>query len=133
MTEAQVEKTEVEDTKKAKPTTDVVVEGRDYRVAGNDISGYVGVDPEYMTYANKTEQPLNTAQEQWDLGLLNDLEGNMDNDKEDEETVEDHSRDVDDTKEGEETEAGTETETPADQPSHNPPATVPGVFTSTVK
>lgn len=32
-------------------------EGRDFRVEGNDTSAYVGTSPEYMTYANETEQP----------------------------------------------------------------------------
>jgi hypothetical protein len=102
---------------------EVVVDGRDYRVEGNDISGYVGVDPEYMTYANETEKPLNTAQEQWDLGLLNDLEGNMDEDK---------KADVE-----EETGTKAETEevetpvTPA--PTHNAPVNIPGVLTPTVQ
>lgn len=29
-----------------------------YAVEGNDTSAYVGVSPEYMTYANDTEKPL---------------------------------------------------------------------------
>lgn len=32
--------------------------GRDVAVEGNDTSDYVGVSPEYMTYANETEKPL---------------------------------------------------------------------------
>lgn len=32
--------------------------GRDMRVEGNDISGYVGVDPVYQNYASDTEAPL---------------------------------------------------------------------------
>lgn len=31
--------------------------GRDYRVKGNDTSAYVGTDPMYQNYANKTEKP----------------------------------------------------------------------------
>lgn len=105
---------------------EVVIDGRDYRVEGNDISGYVGVDPEYMTYANETEKPLNTAEEQWDLGLLDHLEGNMDGEDEKkvdtkEETVEDHSNDQ-------------EPETPVTPaPSHNPPVSNPGVMTPIVQ
>ena len=33
-------------------------EGRVMVVEGNDLSGYVGVDPIYANYANKTEAPL---------------------------------------------------------------------------
>jgi hypothetical protein len=32
--------------------------GRDFAVEDNDTSGYVGVSPEYMTYANDTDKPL---------------------------------------------------------------------------
>lgn len=32
-----------------------------YAVNGNDTSAYVGVSPEYMTYANETEKPLRAA------------------------------------------------------------------------
>jgi hypothetical protein len=31
--------------------------GRDFRVEGNDVDGYIGVDQEYRTYANPTERP----------------------------------------------------------------------------
>jgi hypothetical protein len=110
-----------------------MTDGRDYRVQDNDTSQYVGVDPEYMTYANKTEQPLNTAEEQWDLGLLDHLEGNMD-EVENTET-EGSEVDIDETKTDPEAdpEVDPETETPVTQPSHNPPTTVPGVFTPTVQ
>lgn len=33
-------------------------DGRDFRVEGNDVENYVGVSPEYATYANETEAPL---------------------------------------------------------------------------
>lgn len=33
-----------------------------FAVEGNDTSGYVGVSPEYMTYANETEAPLQGAE-----------------------------------------------------------------------
>lgn len=53
--------------------------GRDYRVEGNDVSGYIGVDPEYMTYANLGEKPILTDDEKWDYtNQLNHLEGNAD-------------------------------------------------------
>jgi hypothetical protein len=32
--------------------------GREFAVEGNDLSGYVGVSPEYQNYANETEAPL---------------------------------------------------------------------------
>lgn len=38
-----------------KPTDEVYAP---YAVEDNDVSGYVGVDPMYMTYANDTEKPL---------------------------------------------------------------------------
>lgn len=60
-----------------------MTDGRDYTVEGNDTSGYIGVSPEYMTYANETEKPLLTAQEEWDYTHnLDHLEGNADEDVE---------------------------------------------------
>lgn len=57
----------------------VVDGGRDFRVEGNDVSGYLGVDPEYMTYANETEKPHLTDQERYDYTNQYDhLEGNLD-------------------------------------------------------
>ena len=51
--------------------------GRDFRVEGNDVSGYLGVDPEYMTYANETERPHLTDQERYDFtDQYSHLEGN---------------------------------------------------------
>jgi hypothetical protein len=37
--------------------------GRDFRVEGNDVDGYIGVDQEYRTYANPTERPYVTDDE----------------------------------------------------------------------
>lgn len=37
--------------------------GRDFRVEGNDVSGYVGVDAEYRTYASETEKPYLTDED----------------------------------------------------------------------
>lgn len=58
---------------------------RDYRVEGNDVRDYIGVDDEYKTYANPTEAPHLTDKERF---LYTDqydhLEGNAD-----EEVVED--------------------------------------------
>jgi hypothetical protein len=69
---------------------DVEVHGRDYRVEGNDVRDYVGVDPEYMTYANPTEAPMLTDTERWDLTTQYDhLEGNADEDEELDGDVED--------------------------------------------
>jgi hypothetical protein len=36
----------------------VRTEGRDFRVEGNVVDGYIGVSPEYRTYANPNEKPL---------------------------------------------------------------------------
>ena len=33
-----------------------------YAVDGNDTSAYVGVSPEYQTYANETERPLEASE-----------------------------------------------------------------------
>lgn len=50
---------------------------RQFALPGNDVSGYLGVDPEYMTYANETEKPYLTPQEMWDYtDQLSHLEGN---------------------------------------------------------
>lgn len=50
---------------------------RDYRVEGNDVRDYIGVDPEYMTYANATEAPMLTDTERYDQTTQYDhLEGN---------------------------------------------------------
>jgi hypothetical protein len=37
---------------------EVVAGPRSFAVEGNDLSGYVGTDQEYMTHANETEAPL---------------------------------------------------------------------------
>lgn len=39
------------------------VNGRDFTGDGNDTSGYVGVNPEYMNYANETDKPGKTDPE----------------------------------------------------------------------
>lgn len=36
-----------------------------YRVAGNDVSGYLGVDPEYMNYADETQKASLTEDEKF--------------------------------------------------------------------
>ena len=36
---------------------------RDLTVPGNDLTGYLGVSPEYMNYANPTEKPILTEEE----------------------------------------------------------------------
>lgn len=38
-------------------------EARNFAVEGNDLSGYIGVDPEYMTYADETHKPYSTDEE----------------------------------------------------------------------
>lgn len=38
-------------------------DGRSYAVEGNDLTGYIGVDPEYMTYAEETHRPFLTQNE----------------------------------------------------------------------
>ncbi len=48
-------------------TTVVETVGRDFRVEGNDVSGYVGVDSEYRTYANESDRPYITDE---DVDLL---------------------------------------------------------------
>lgn len=66
---------------------------RDFRVEGNDVRDYVGVDAEYMTYANATEAPMLTDTERYDQTTQYDhLEGNadeeLDGDVDDNETPE---------------------------------------------
>lgn len=41
-------------------------EGRTFLVEGNDVSGYIGVSPEYQNYASKTEAPLQPAKKDRD-------------------------------------------------------------------
>jgi hypothetical protein len=41
--------------------------GRDFRVEGNDVDGYIGVSPEYRGYANETDKPYVTDE---DIALL---------------------------------------------------------------
>lgn len=66
----------------------VVDGGRDYRVEGNDVRDYVGVDPEYMTYANETEKPHLTHQERYDYtNQYEHLEGNYPDEEADEAQV----------------------------------------------
>lgn len=36
-----------------------------YRVAGNDVSHYLGVDNEYMNYADETQKPMLNDEEAW--------------------------------------------------------------------
>lgn len=38
-------------------------QARNFAVEGNDLSGYIGVDPEYMTYADDTHKPYSTDEE----------------------------------------------------------------------
>lgn len=51
-----------DDVVRETPDGDMVVRtvGRDFRVEGNNVDGYVGVSPEYRTYANDTEKPYTT-------------------------------------------------------------------------
>lgn len=58
--------------------------GRDYRVEGNDVSGYIGVDPEYMTYASVGQKPMLTDMERFTYTNQYDhLVGNADEPNED--------------------------------------------------
>ena len=57
-----------QDKKNERQKTDdgtLVVEtvGRDFRVEGNDVSGYIGVDPEYRTYAGVDKKPFITDED----------------------------------------------------------------------
>lgn len=52
-------------------------EARAFAVEGNDLSGYVGVSPEYRTYANETDKPMLSDDEKAfmkERGLLTDEE-----------------------------------------------------------
>jgi hypothetical protein len=74
---------------------------RDYRVEGNDVRDYIGVDPEYMTYANETEAPILTDSERFlHTDQYDHLEGNADEDEEssDEDSADEESTDADGAK-----------------------------------
>lgn len=45
------------DEKDEAPVVEATEEGRSFAVEGNDTDDYVGVSPEYRTYANDTEAP----------------------------------------------------------------------------
>lgn len=64
MTEAKNESTDKTEASGPKTTPDgtpvVRTIGRDFRVEGNDVDGYIGVSAEYRTYANETEKPYVT-------------------------------------------------------------------------
>jgi hypothetical protein len=89
--EEKVDNASVEESVDATPEEDVPVDqrkeyvhdpevhGRDYRVEGNDVRDYIGVDPEYMTYANETDAPILTDTERFNYTDQYDhLEGNAD-------------------------------------------------------
>ncbi len=62
-------------TEEKKDEQIAVVPGpRSFAVPGNDLTGYLGVSPEYMTYANPTDKPLMTEAEAWDYTHLTDEE-----------------------------------------------------------
>lgn len=66
---------------------------RDFRVEGNDVRDYVGVDQEYRTYANPTEAPMLTDTERYDLTTQYDhLEGNFDEASDEESDYEKQAR-----------------------------------------
>lgn len=114
--------------------------GRSFAVQGNDISGYVGVSPEYRTYANEIDKPLmtetdyeqlkelgiHTDQEMADARLSNALAGNapgvlMANDPtaraavaSSETEAEDKGEGEDEDKGSEEVDEATTTQKPAD-------------------
>lgn len=105
-------------------------DGRDYRVEGNDTSGYIGVSPEYMTYANETEKPLLTSQEEWDYTHnLDHLEGNLDEPEESEESevVEDKGNGESKMTEGESDGEGESKKVEQKNPVHVAPVVTPVV------
>lgn len=56
----------------AAAAADTEAQAVSYAVEGNDTSGYIGVSPEYATYANDTEKPLQAEE-----GVESDLEDNL--------------------------------------------------------
>jgi hypothetical protein len=40
-----------------------VDDARNLAVEGNDLNGYIGVSPEYMSYADETHKPFSTPEE----------------------------------------------------------------------
>ena len=95
-----------------------------YRLPGNDVSGYLGVDNEYMNYANPGEKPILTDQEAF-LFLPADDEDEVVDDDFESEVNEDEARTVED---GEQPSADPELQTvtlmpeSADRPSFTRPA-----------
>jgi hypothetical protein len=76
--EVRAEEEQVED-QRAPYMHDPEVHGRDYRVEGNDVRDYVGVSPEYKTYANEYDKPILTDTERFQFTDQYDhLEGNAD-------------------------------------------------------
>lgn len=59
------DKNKKDDIVRETPDGDMVVRtvGRDFRVEGNDVDGYVGVTAEYRNYANETEKPYTTDED----------------------------------------------------------------------
>lgn len=66
-----------------------------YRVAGNDVSGYLGVDNEYMNYADETQKPSLTEEEAF-LFLPVPVEVAEDESDEDAEAEDEDGEDADD-------------------------------------
>jgi hypothetical protein len=62
--------TEQEDRAKEEAYTGPVP--RDFAVPGNDLTGYIGVAPEYMNYADPTHKPYLTEEEAWLYTNLDD-------------------------------------------------------------
>lgn len=61
---------------------------RDYRVQDNDVRDYIGVDPEYQTYANEYDRPILTDAERFDYTHQYDhLEGNAEESDEEKERL----------------------------------------------
>lgn len=118
---------------------DPEVHGRDYRVEGNDVRDYIGVDPEYRTYANEYDAPMLTDTERFNFTDQYDhLEGNHDEADDTYELTESQRkilRDAGEPVEGDEGDVvvedseakgeSDETVTPAERPSETPLFTTP--------
>lgn len=56
--EAQAERAGPDTTPDGTPVVRTI--GRDFRVEGNDVDGYIGVSDEYRTYSNESDKPYIT-------------------------------------------------------------------------
>lgn len=62
---AETKDDKAEDNKQPNATAEYLglPDARNFAVEENDLGGYIGVSPEYMTYADETQKPISTDEE----------------------------------------------------------------------